>query len=92
MLNLEFIESLLYSDWLWFIDLFIVIGNGFGVLVWLLVGLLLVWFVYYLIKKWGFFVNLSLFECIKVIEELVILILFVEIKSKDLLVDLIVVV
>lgn len=87
--NLEPTESSSHSDWSWLIDLFTAIGNGFGVLVWLLVGLLLVWLVYYLIKKRVFFANLSLPERTKVTEESVIPTLFAEIKSKDLPADLI---
>ena len=87
--NIEAKDSSSESDWSWLIDVFTAIGEVFGIFVWVLVGLLVIWLVYYLMQKRGFFANLSLPERTKVNEEPVIPTLFAEIKSKDLPTDLI---
>ncbi len=87
--NLEPEKSTSESDWSGLFELLKAIGNGFGVLVWVLVAFLVIWLVYYLMKKRGFFANLSLPERRKVNEETVIPTLFADIKSKDLPADLI---
>ncbi|WP_065978772.1 hypothetical protein [Pseudoalteromonas lipolytica] len=77
------------SDLSWLFNIFKAIGQVFGVLGWVLVALLVIWLVYYLMKKRGFFANLSLPERARHKEEPVIPSLFAEIKAQDLPTDLI---
>ena len=77
------------SDLSWLFNIFKAIGQVFGVLGWVLVALLVIWLVYYLMKKRGFFANLSLPERARHKEEPVIPSLFAEIKAQDLPADII---